>query len=180
MARVLTDGSHVEADAVVIAAGAYSKPLAARLGSTVPLETERGYHVMLKAPSLAPRIPVCSGEGKYFMTPMEDGLRVAGTVELAVSAVEGIRVSEPFWIFENLDWRGSCDSHDDCEHAFHVVGRAHGTVILNNSMREFNAHVKINGEAGQWPDDGLVPAGRFRRAAPCRRPSARGSCCPGR
>jgi D-amino-acid dehydrogenase len=83
VARVLTDGSPVEADAVVIAAGAYSKPLAARLGSSVPLETERGYHVMLKAPSLAPRIPVCSGEGKYFMTPMEDGLRVAGTVELA-------------------------------------------------------------------------------------------------
>lgn len=83
VARVLTDGAPVEADAVVIAAGVYSKPLAARLGSTVPLETERGYHVMLKAPSLAPRIPVCSGEGKYFMTPMEDGLRVAGTVELA-------------------------------------------------------------------------------------------------
>lgn len=83
VARVLTDGAPVEADAIVIAAGAYSKPLAARLGSAVPLETERGYHVMLRAPSMAPRIPVCSGEGKYFMTPMEDGLRVAGTVELA-------------------------------------------------------------------------------------------------
>lgn len=83
VARVLTDGAAVEADAVVIAAGAQSKPLAAKLGSNVPLETERGYHVMLKSPSRAPRIPVCSGEGKYFMTPMEDGLRVAGTVELA-------------------------------------------------------------------------------------------------
>lgn len=83
VARVLTDGAPVEADAVVIAAGAHSKPLAAKLGSDVPLETERGYHVMLEAPSLVPRIPVCSGEGKYFITPMEDGLRVAGTVELA-------------------------------------------------------------------------------------------------
>ncbi|HEX5128572.1 MAG TPA: FAD-binding oxidoreductase, partial [Usitatibacter sp.] len=46
-------------------------------------ETERGYHVMLESPSIAPRIPVCSGEGKYFMTPMEGGLRIAGTVELA-------------------------------------------------------------------------------------------------
>src|SRR5439155_15324633 len=57
--------------------------LAAKLGSDVPLETERGYHVMLEAPSVTPRIPVCSGEGKYFLTPMEGGLRVAGTVELA-------------------------------------------------------------------------------------------------
>jgi D-amino-acid dehydrogenase len=83
VARVLTDGAAIEADAVLIAAGAHSKSLAAKLGSRVPLETERGYHVMLKAPSVVPRIPVCSGEGKYFMTPMEDGLRVAGTVELA-------------------------------------------------------------------------------------------------
>jgi hypothetical protein len=91
-----------------------------------------------------------------------------GTVELAVSAEVGIRVSEPFWIFENLDWRGSCDSHDACEHAFHVVGRARGTVILNNRMRDFNAHVKINGEAGQWPDDGLLQYSTLSNAAPRR------------
>lgn len=83
VSRVVTDGSAVEIDSVVIAAGAHSKPLAAKLGSDVPLETERGYHVMLDAPTVTPRIPVCSGEGKFFMTPMEDGLRVAGTVELA-------------------------------------------------------------------------------------------------
>jgi len=83
VARVLTDGDPIEADAVVVAAGAHSAPLAAALGDRVPLETERGYHVMLAAPSVVPRIPVMSGEGKYFATPMEDGLRVAGTVELA-------------------------------------------------------------------------------------------------
>lgn len=83
VARVLTDGAPVDTDAVVLAAGAHSKDLAGKLGSPVPLETERGYHVMLESPSVLPRIPVCSGEGKYFVTPMEDGLRVAGTVELA-------------------------------------------------------------------------------------------------
>lgn len=83
VARVLTDAGPVDADAVVIAAGAHSKPLAAQLGSRVPLETERGYHAMLAAPAVAPRIPVCSGEGKFFITPMEGGLRVAGTVEFA-------------------------------------------------------------------------------------------------
>ena len=83
VARVCTDGGAVEVDSVVIAAGAHSRELAAQLGSRVPLETERGYHVMLESPSAVPRIPTCSGEGKYFVTPMEGGLRVAGTVELA-------------------------------------------------------------------------------------------------
>lgn len=83
VARVAVDGESIDIDHVVLAAGAHSKPLAQRLGATVPLETERGYHVMLESPSVAPRIPTCSGEGKWFMTPMEGGLRVAGTVELA-------------------------------------------------------------------------------------------------
>ena len=81
--RVVTDAHAVEADAVVIAAGAHSKPLAAQLGAGVPLETERGYHVMLASPGVVTRAPVASAEGKYFVTPMEDGLRIAGTVELA-------------------------------------------------------------------------------------------------
>jgi D-amino-acid dehydrogenase len=83
VAFVLTDDRAVEADAVVIAAGAHSSALSAQVGSAVPLETERGYHVMLATPNVVPRIPVASGEGKYFATPMEGGLRIAGTVELA-------------------------------------------------------------------------------------------------
>ncbi|HSN22449.1 MAG TPA: FAD-dependent oxidoreductase [Usitatibacter sp.] len=89
--RVRTDGEAIESDHVVLAAGAHSKPLAAALGAQVPLETERGYHVTLADPSVQPRIPVCSGEGKYFATPMEGGLRVAGTVELG-----GLH-AEPNW-----------------------------------------------------------------------------------
>jgi D-amino-acid dehydrogenase len=81
--RIVTDQGTVETDAVVIAAGAHSNELSSQLGSKVPLETERGYHVMLESPSIVPRIPVMAGEGKYFATPMEGGLRIAGTVELA-------------------------------------------------------------------------------------------------
>jgi D-amino-acid dehydrogenase len=83
VARVVTDNGAVETDAVVIAAGAHSNELSAQLGSNVPLETERGYHVMLELPSVALRIPIMSAEGKFFATPMEGGLRIAGTVELA-------------------------------------------------------------------------------------------------
>jgi len=65
----------------VIAAGAWSRPLVRELGHDVPLESERGYHVTLTDPGIAPRLPVTVIEGKYFATPMEMGLRVAGTVE---------------------------------------------------------------------------------------------------
>src|SRR4029077_11517992 len=83
VARIATDGEAIETDAVVIAAGVHSSALSSQLGSSVPLESERGYHVMLESPNVMPHVPIASGEGKYFATPMEDGLRIAGTVELA-------------------------------------------------------------------------------------------------
>ena len=67
----------------VVAAGIWSKPLAAELGDRIPLETERGYHIMILDPEVAPRIPTADAEGKFVATPMELGLRLAGTVELA-------------------------------------------------------------------------------------------------
>lgn len=91
-----------------------------------------------------------------------------GTVEMLVTAVQGVVVDKPYWVFENLDWRGACDKHGDCEHAFHVVGRGRGTVILNNRIRDFNAHLKINGQDGAWPDDGLLQFTTLANTAPRR------------
>ena len=79
---VLTEAGPVPCDAVVIAAGAWSKRLAAELGSRLPLDTERGYHVQFAAPGVAPRLPVYSTERGIIATPLEVGLRVGGTVEL--------------------------------------------------------------------------------------------------
>jgi len=71
------------AGAAVVAAGIWSKPLAAQLGDRLPLESERGYHIMIRDPEVTPRIPVADADGKFVATPMELGLRLAGTVELA-------------------------------------------------------------------------------------------------
>ena len=73
----------MEADRVVIAGGAHSGALTRSLGFTLPLETQRGYHVTLTDPGFEPRLPVSQSEGKFYATPMEGGLRVAGTVEFA-------------------------------------------------------------------------------------------------
>src|SRR5204862_4059955 len=83
LAAIETDGGDLMADAAVVCAGAYSKPLAAALGDKVPLETERGYHLMIRDPEFMPRIPTADADGKFVATPMDTGLRFAGTVELA-------------------------------------------------------------------------------------------------
>ena len=82
-AVILADGSAVECDAAVICCGARSAPLAAQLGDRVPLETERGYHVMLRGANRGPRHSISLGAAKMVVNPMEDGLRAAGQVEIA-------------------------------------------------------------------------------------------------
>jgi D-amino-acid dehydrogenase len=78
---VVTTAGEIAADAAVIATGAWSKTLTAQLGLDVPLETERGYHVMLQGPSAVPRQPTMVASGKFVATPMADGIRCAGVVE---------------------------------------------------------------------------------------------------
>ncbi|HBS83380.1 NAD(P)/FAD-dependent oxidoreductase [Vreelandella alkaliphila] len=76
--------SSFTAGKVLIACGAHSAHLTATLtGTKVPLDTERGYHLML--PHERHRLPmaVTSLERRFIMTPMDEGLRLAGTVEFA-------------------------------------------------------------------------------------------------
>jgi D-amino-acid dehydrogenase len=79
-----SDQGPLEASQVLISAGAHSAKLTATLtGRRVPLDTERGYHLMLPAEHQRLPFAVTSLERKFIMTPMADGLRLAGTVEFA-------------------------------------------------------------------------------------------------
>jgi len=80
---LLIEGEALETDAVVLATGAHSGSLAAQLGSTVPLETMRGYHADLPQPGVTVKMPMISGDFHCAITPMEHGLRVGGTAEFA-------------------------------------------------------------------------------------------------
>ncbi len=69
---------------VLVAAGAWSAPLVRELaGIKIPMDTERGYHLMLPAEPGRLPMAVSSLERKFIMTPMTGGLRLAGTVEFA-------------------------------------------------------------------------------------------------
>jgi D-amino-acid dehydrogenase len=70
-------------DHVVVATGARSAHFASQCGDPVPLDTERGYHVRFPGAQHLVSRPVGWAERGFYMTPMSDGLRVAGTVELA-------------------------------------------------------------------------------------------------
>ena len=79
----LEGGTVVAADRAVIAAGAWSKPLAATLGDAIPLDTERGYNLTLPPGSLGLSRPVAfEGEG-FVTTPLDIGDRIGGAVEFA-------------------------------------------------------------------------------------------------
>lgn len=67
---------------VVIAAGAWSGGLARTMGERVLLDTERGYHVLFPGADGLLQGSVCYAEHGFFMSPLAEGLRCAGTVEL--------------------------------------------------------------------------------------------------
>jgi len=64
-------------------AGAWSKTLLDPLGVRIPLKTERGYHLQLGAPSIPLALPVIHRALGLAITSMAEGLRLAGTVEIA-------------------------------------------------------------------------------------------------
>ena len=68
-------------DKLVIACGAFSKRLTDNLGEKIPLDTERGYHVHFKGYDHLLSRPVIFSNRGFGITPMEQGLRVVGTVE---------------------------------------------------------------------------------------------------
>jgi D-amino-acid dehydrogenase len=80
---VTTREGELACDKAVIAAGAWSKVLAAAAGDRVFLETERGYHVVISNPGIEPRYPVMPSDGKMACVMTPAGLRLAGQVELA-------------------------------------------------------------------------------------------------
>ena len=70
-----------EAPQVIIAAGAWSLRLLESIGMHVPLETQRGYHTMFRGVAAPISRTVVLADRKAFLAPMEEGVRIAGTVE---------------------------------------------------------------------------------------------------
>ena len=82
-AAILRDGRRIEANELVICAGAHSARLADILDEPIPLETERGYHTQIMSPGIAIKHSIIWPARAFMVTPTAGGIRVGGTVEMA-------------------------------------------------------------------------------------------------
>ena len=106
-------GDEVAADEFVLAAGAWTGLLARSLGFRLPLLAGKGYGFTLPDPPQTPRYPSILVDGRVAVTPMRDGLRFVGTMELGAPAeprtnearLRGMRraVAEAYPAFRDLD-----------------------------------------------------------------------------
>lgn len=80
---IVVGGKSTPVERVVIAAGAASGKLTAKLGTRIPVTPERGYHITIEDPGVTPRMPVSNVDAKFVASPMNMGLRLAGTAEFA-------------------------------------------------------------------------------------------------
>ena len=78
---IKTDLNFYKFDKVVVTCGAFSKKMTDQLDETIPLDTERGYHIHFKGHDHLLTRPVIFLNRGFGITPMEQGLRVVGTVE---------------------------------------------------------------------------------------------------
>ena len=110
---VTVEGETLPFDRIVLASGVWSRRMAERLGHRVPLEAERGYHLVLENPSHKPPIPYMVADAKFAVTPMDAGIRCAGLVEFG--GVDAPARPERTALFErrirrlylDLEWTGT-------------------------------------------------------------------------
>lgn len=81
-------GRKIAADKLVVAAGAWSNIIAGQLDYKVSMIAKRGYHSMIANPGIELDYPVMSLNQHFVMTPLSDGLRIAGTAEFAALDAE--------------------------------------------------------------------------------------------
>ena len=83
MVAVIIPHEEIRVNAVVLACGAWAPRLADRLGIRLPVQPGKGYHLDVERPEAAPAMPVVLVEERIFVTPIDDFLRLAGTMEFS-------------------------------------------------------------------------------------------------
>lgn len=78
---VKTKRGTLTADNYILTTGAWSSQWQNELGISVPMESERGYHIELTNPSITLRTPLMVASGKFVVHSMKGRMRCAGIVE---------------------------------------------------------------------------------------------------
>ncbi|RYG37572.1 FAD-dependent oxidoreductase [bacterium] len=109
----LLDGGELPADEFVLAAGSWTGKLATKLGLRLPLLAGKGYGFTVKQPPAIPSYPAILVEGRVAVTPMRDGVRFVGTMELGLpgpavpneSRLRGMRkaIADAYPVYRDFD-----------------------------------------------------------------------------
>ena len=81
--QVVTDRHTYQVGKIVLAAGIWSRQLLVNFGFNLPLEAERGYHLLLRDPGIELNNSIMDADGKYVASSMDAGIRIAGTAEFS-------------------------------------------------------------------------------------------------
>lgn len=173
--RLLASGEAGEAvfDDVVVAAGAWSRELLSPLGIRVPLESQRGYHLQFDGGRDVVSRTVVLADRKVFVTPMEEGLRVGGTVEIGGlrappderrAAVLGRIARETFQGLDDLPTRTWMGHRPCMPDSVPMVGPAEGHRGLWLAIGHGHLGLTDSLNTARSIADGVLGAGR--RAAP--------------
>ena len=123
--NIHTDAGERKAINLIIAAGAWSARLLEPLGYDLPLEAERGYHLIFQNPGITVNNSIMDADAKFVASSMAAGVRCAGTAEFAgLDALPDYRRAQVFvrlakYLFPNIDtkdtieWMGSRPSFPD-------------------------------------------------------------------
>jgi D-amino-acid dehydrogenase len=83
-ARALrTTQGELRADAIVVAAGAWTPLLARHIGCRILIQPGKGYSITMPRPARCPKIPLIFEEHRVAATPFRSGYRLGSTLELA-------------------------------------------------------------------------------------------------
>ena len=80
---ITSENNTFDFDKIIISAGSWSKELALMIGDKFPLDTERGYHVLFDSEKKLINRPVGWSQSGFYLIQIEEGIRAAGTVEIA-------------------------------------------------------------------------------------------------
>ena len=81
--ELLMEDKKIKFDKIIICAGAWSNNIANMLGDKFPLDTERGYHILFETNEKLINRPVAWSESGFYLIQIHNGVRAAGTVEIA-------------------------------------------------------------------------------------------------
>lgn len=80
--KIITSGNEYVADDYIVAAGSWTGKILKSIDVRVPMQGGKGYSFVLPNPKVMPRTCAILTEARVAVTPMQHGLRFAGTMEI--------------------------------------------------------------------------------------------------